>query len=434
MFPIGEELLDGRNSWQQVATLMATDQGPYFLLLATMTAQLEPFARSFGDGTQLPAWLKLVYELKAAELQAANEEAVQKKSLLAKATQKGKTLIGKLDEKTGLLPGGEQLKARMAAGKAYYDYRTELDDIALVSSSRKVAFQMAGKVYKEVAGGDAPFFKALNAVNRLKTSIKISGPEQIMFWKLVTGPLDFFWQYMSNETACRLQKLWEDEVLVEIEGISDQLNLKKILFVDPGYTASFVKGPAAPFIGRSLKKGYHARDVFGSSIPFEAAFFSFLNRGVRPSKAVKPNYYVTISGRPTSANAEARIQPHATRLELQCARKPQVMINRQYPVKKTFDWSPQNCGDVLFQIEVGNLTLTRKYTGKRAFAKFLKVFAKGHHTFYPADFPKESAALKRLKIKKITVRYNLSGHQKVIQPPGPALGSVPMTIVQCWEP
>jgi type VI secretion system protein ImpL len=338
-----------------------------------------------------------------------------------------------LDKKTGIIPGTENLAARMAAGKALYDYQSALGQFVPAASSRDVSYQMAGLVFKtNAAPENSAYFKAHDAYNRLKTTLISPGTKQDLFWPLLAGPLNYLGVFICREAACQLQVLWEDEVLVEITGISDQTNLNQLLFGEEGFAVKFAKGPAQPFIGRSLSKGYYAKKAQGLSIAFEPAFLAFLGKGARSSKPVKANYLVTFRGLPTSANPEARIQPHATRLELQCAGKTQSLINRNYPIRKTFNWSPQNCGDVLFEIEVGNLILTRKYKGFRAFAKFLKDFSKGQRTFYPGDFPDQAGALKRLGIKHIKVQYELSGHRSAIGVLRAATGKVPHNIAQCW--
>jgi hypothetical protein len=53
------------------------------------------------------------------------------------------------------------------------------------------------------------------------------------------------------------------------------------------------------------------------------------------------------------------LNPTPRCLELQCGDEKNKLLNLHYPVKKTFRWSPRNCGDVVFKIEIGNLVLTR---------------------------------------------------------------------------
>jgi len=432
-FPSGAELLKDRTAWQQVAARMPTREGPYFALLDKMADELRPYGLGDAGAGERSAWMKLLYAFEGAKAQAAGEKAAEKKGILGKTAQKGKNLIGQIEKKAGLAEEGTGLAGRMAAGKALYDYQNALLQFEPAAASQEVSYQMAGQLFKESAPADgSAVYLARNALNRLKAGLASAGTRQDLFWPLLAGPLDYLGTFICREAACHLQTLWENDVLVEIQGVSDQMSLNEILFGADGYTTKFLKGPAQPFIGRSLSKGYFAKQVQGLSIPFDPAFLSFLSRGAQNARPVKGNYAVTLEGLPTDANPEARIQPQATRLELQCADKTQNLINRNYPIRKTFNWSPQNCGDVLFQIEVGSLVLTRKYTGPLAFAKFLQDFSTGTHKFYPDDFPDMAGALKRLGIQHINVKYELSGHRSAIATLRSAPGRVPLKIAQCW--
>jgi type VI secretion system protein ImpL len=206
-----------------------------------------------------------------------------------------------------------------------------------------------------------------------------------------------------------------------------------VLLEPQGPARRFVAGPGAPFIDQNLAQGYHAKRTQGVSLPFLSDFFTFMNRGSRVSKPLKDSYAVTMEGLPTSANPEARIQPSATRLELQCADKRQTLINRNYPVLQMFTWSPQTCGDVMFQIEVGNLLLTIKYGGSQGFARFLQEFHRGERTFAAEDFPAERAALQTLGIRFIQVKYLITGHEPVVQLLSATPTHVPTIIVQCMD-
>ncbi|MDY6951660.1 MAG: type VI secretion system protein ImpL, partial [Thermodesulfobacteriota bacterium] len=125
--------------------------------------------------------------------------------------------------------------------------------------------------------------------------------------------------------------------------------------------------------------------------------------------------------------------PHATHLEVQCEKETKTLVNLNYPVKQTFTWSPMTCGDVMFQIRVGDLILAKKYEGYRGFPKFLADFVGGQRTFYPSDFPAEREALRRLGIESIKVKYQFKGHQPVVELLKATPGTVPMEIVTCWD-
>jgi type VI secretion system protein ImpL len=429
--PKALEFLTDRAAWQQVAARVGTPQGPYLGFLDKMAAELKPYAEGSDEGSQ---WIRLVYALEAAKFQAAGAEAVKDKSVLAKTTEKGKSILSQLEKRTDVAADGGLPADQFAAGKAYLEYQRALTDISPSASSGEVAFQLATQTFKKESAAESPFFKAQNAFEQMRNAIKAGGPKRAVLWEIIGGPLKFFQIFVSTETGCHLQTLWENQVLVEIQGVSDQTDLNRLLFENPGFALKFIQGPAQPFMDRSLSKGFFARGANGLEIAFDPAFLSFLGRGVEEvSRPRKENYSVTFVGQPTSANPEASIQPTATRLELQCTKGEQVLINRHYPIKKTFEWSPASCGDVVFQIYVGNLVLTQKYTGYQAFARFLQDFSKGTKIFSPVDFPSQQAALQLLGIRTIRVEYEIQGLEAVIQSLRQTPGRVPRNIVSCWN-
>jgi type VI secretion system protein ImpL len=432
-FPEGLHLLKDRKAHQWAASVMATDGGPYFSLISQATDQIRPITESMNR-TNVPKWVGFLYALEEARNHAVALESAHQDGFLEKTTEKGKTLIKKLEQKTGISPANQAQLGELESGKAFYDYRNNLKSIAPSTTTQETAFLTLSEIFKQNSvTGEAGFYKALNALNRLKLTLPQAGVAQQPIERLIDGPLDYFSAYLCLETACHLQSLWEKDVLVEIQGISDVFSLNQILFGNEGYAVRFAQGPAEPFVSRSLSKGFYAKNVSGLSISFNTEFLDFLTRGALTSKPLKENYSVTVVGLPTDANRDARIQPQATRIELQCAGEAQVLTNRNYRIEKVFKWSPESCGDVEFQIEVGNLTLTRKYTGYQAFPTFLQEFAAGQRTFYPSDFPESSAALERLGIRSIKVTYELSGQQPIIDTLGAPMGEVPKNIARCWE-
>jgi type VI secretion system protein ImpL len=209
----------------------------------------------------------------------------------------------------------------------------------------------------------------------------------------------------------------------------------QMLLGPDGLVGKFLKGPAAPFVGRSVR-GYYAKDVLGGTVPLVPAFFNYLTRGTQAATvaAAKQSYAVTIRGLPTDANPEAQTRPQATRLDVQCQAGPQSLVNLNYPISKTFNWSSDTCGDVALQIEVGKLTLRKKYAGEQAFPEFLQDFRGGSRTFLPNEFPGESEALARLGIKFIRVNYQFSGDQPVVGQARALPGEAPRSIAVCWAP
>jgi type VI secretion system protein ImpL len=145
------------------------------------------------------------------------------------------------------------------------------------------------------------------------------------------------------------------------------------------------------------------------------------------------SYKVRLEGLPTDSNPDATISPHATKLEMNCKSGGQSLDNYNYPVSRTFEWSPTECGDVNLRIVIGDLVLTREYTGNRSFQRFLRDFGDGQHTFYRTDFPDQDTDLKRLGIKFIKVKYRISGGGAVtsLQNTESSAVRVPEVIVSC---
>lgn len=434
-FTTGAEGLNSREQMQQVIGRMGTDRCPFFSFLSRMAKELIHLV----TGGETPHWVTLVSQLEAARLGATGMAALGTAEKGGGVTAKAKEAFSKIERKVDALHGTDLFEAKADAAKAFRDYQTALAAITPACESRATAYQIAAKTFQEdQTEGDSPFFKARNTVDRLKSDLGGFDPSDEMVWKVITGPIDSLWKFVSKETACYMQKKWEDEVLVEIQGISDQQRSNQILFGDDGCAIKFLKGPAAPFINRSLAQGFSAKTVLGESIPFESTFLHLVTRGANlKNVAPKDNYTVSIAGKPTDTEFDSSytgplMRVDTTKLELQCADEATTLINRNYPVQKAFNWSPENCGEVSLTIQIRDIVLTRHYTGEQGFPKFLRDFSTGQRVFHPGDFPDQKALLQRMGIKYIRVRYDIKGHQPVIALLGQNLGNAPRTIVQCW--
>ena len=429
VFPKGHDHLDGREKWKEVAGRMGTDQNPYFVLFAKMAEELKPFSK----GEKSPAWVNFVYDVKSVRLQAQAIEKnnIRKTGLLNKvrSTLTPPDKLGGIDAE-----GALNMESRLLAGRAFFDYQSALTEITPVFASSLVAYKIAAEIYSEdPATSQSPFYTAQNALRKLKTVLIKPKTDPKTFWELVTGPIDFFHEFVLKESACYLQNRWEKQVLMEVQDVSDQKDMNQLLMGESGFAKQFIKGPAEPFLSRTLKRGYYAKKVMGRNIDFNEYFLSYLIKGTKAAKPVKGTYSVSIKAYPTGANKGALMIPHETRLELQCASETPTLVNLNYPVRKTFNWSPQTCGDVIFTIKVEDIVLTKKYTGYQAFPKFIKDFESGQRTFYRREFPAEKSALKRIGIKFITVKYQFRGHRPVLKLLESAPGRIPRSIAKCWE-
>lgn len=432
VFPDGMNRLEGREQWKQVAARMASDQGPYFDLLEKIAQELKPMELK----SDMPGWVNFVYDFKAAKLQskALKKEESKPPGFIKKAAKTVTKTIKKAEKTTGITAGKTlDMESQLLAAKAVFEYQSALNEITPVSASSLVAYKMASEIYSEdPATGKSPFYTAQHSISKLKSNLIDPKTDEKMIWRLVTGPLEFFHEYMLKESACYLQSRWEKEVLMEIQEVSDQKDLNRLLLGESGFAKKFIDGPAEPFLNRSLTKGYYAKKVMGKAIDFNRYFLSFLTKGAKAARPIQGTYSVNIKAYPTGANPGG-VRPQETSLELQCATEALKLINLNYPVKKTFNWSPQTCGDVIFKIKVEDIVLTKRYTGYQGFPKFIKDFASGQRTFYAREFPDEAWALKRMGIKYITVKYQFTGHRPVLKLLGSAPGRIPRSIAKCWD-
>jgi type VI secretion system protein ImpL len=434
-FSKGEERLNGAREWRAVAESMPTDRGPYFAFFDRAASELT----AFGGIETMPPLLQQIIQLRLLK------EAGVATGAAAKAVEEGKKLTGKVGDLIGKPVSTVPPVSSVEAAKSLTEFRGALTSIVPAAKSRTQAYQMAVQVFSEdPAVSKSPFYVAYNAAERMKGEIAGGSAADPTFSRLASGPVAFLWSYVQKETACAIQTQWEEQVLREAQGARDPQMLQ-YLVAQEGPVWKFVNGSLGCFQGWAPGKGYYCKIALGGSVPFQPAFFSFMAKGTKAKvamaarpQAAKQSYPVTVRGLPTDANADAAVKPQSTRLEIQCASGAQTIENLNYPVTKTFSWSPESCGEVTFQVEVGELLLTRQYQGLPA---FLKEFAGGRHTFYPRDFPREKAALERLGIRFIRPNYHFSGAADVMAQGGGAggaggdavAGEIPRKITKCWE-
>jgi type VI secretion system protein ImpL len=426
-FPKGIERLQGAKEWQPLAARMSGDQGPYFSLLNRIALELEPLVA----GGAMPAWLQQVYRYQAARAQGL----VQKTGAAANAAGAGNKIINTIKRNIGSEANAKELNTQLAVGRACLEYRKSLEAITPATASRNLAFQLAAQTFAEdQVMGKSHFYIASASIAKLRNNLDAGASDEI-FWRLLDGPFHFLWTYVRRESACQLQALWEEQVLAPTLGMSPQQAMPVLVGPD-GLAWRFMKGPVAPFLKGSMH-GYRAKEALGGTVPLQNSLFAFLGKGAQAQATVmamgRPQQFsVGIKGLPTDANAEASIKPHTARLELQCGGNSQNLVNNNYPVSNTFYWSPDSCGDVVLQIEVGDVVLTRHYMGQEGFPNFLKDMRGGQRTFLAREFPGEKGVLARMGVKYITVNYRFSGSGAVLRQTATLSGQAPRSIAQCW--
>ncbi len=427
-FPDGYKLWPERVGQREIASRFGSNSSPYRKLFKVLPVELVP-ARG---GTE-PGWIE---ELDSY-LRLGNPEYQR----LLKTGRKGfRAFMMKGGSKfykwvKRELQGQEAAKVYDRDKLAYNfitRYKSGINTFAHQILSPKSCFESASKAFEEgyskLVAPKHPILSAEWNYEKYKNIMTNGSSDEEAFWGLLEGQIKFLWHFCVQETAYYLQELWEKDVLSEVEGLPSNRAME-ILLGQQGKLWSFLSGPAAPFVERKGRRGYRLKVVMGESVPLNTSFLNFAKRGKVGRGVVTGTHTVHIATLPTDANVGARLKPHETKLVLKCSSGTQTLINYNYPRSADFEWNPESCDEVILQIMVGDVVLTKRYQGVEAFPSFLRDFRYGKKTFRRRDFPKQASKLAEYGIKTITVKYKLRGHLPIINVLGVAPRRVPKQII-----
>jgi len=381
VFPRGREMLTSADSWRQMAPQMGGDKSPYFVLIKNVNREFESTA-----AIDLVPWVRHLRQLR--DLQATPD---------------------------------------------FWRYRQALEKAAKAVSDPSQASQSTAQAFDSaVAPGSSAFGAAFDALAKLKSSAPRDVSQDPIVWNLVSGPLQFLWEHARQETADRLQSDWESKVLANATGL-DGTQALPVLLTQDGPVMRFAKDQAAPYVEWKPGNGYCAKEMFGGSVPFTSAFFSFLNGAVWVS-SIK-DLQVDLTALAPETNANAKRIPHITRLTLHCGGKTQVLSNRRLrvieksfnEVEKSFVWSSA-CDATDLEIDIAGTRLVKTYPGAFGFFAFLHDFKDGKHTFYRSNFPEKAKDLADLGVESIAMHYRLRGAPDFAAPK-----AAPAKIVWSWS-
>ncbi|MCE5248691.1 hypothetical protein LLG96_00575 [bacterium] len=399
-----------------MATVMTTDQNPYFILLERMASEFS----KVNVIDKEPPWVEFVQRMDDIRKQALVEKEKQKGTLLGKIESKKETLIqstlGKVDKKRSM---DAELLQRM--GTIWGEYTDALQAISPSLGSRERCFQILSEFNM------SPFALAESKYTQLQNLLQNENEFPVV-WNLVLGPEQFLVAYCAQETSFVLQEQWEEQVLGGITGISDE-KLPLLLFdKNQGIVWKYLDTSGKSFISRN-NDGYYVRKRFENLIRFRSDFFAFLNNGTDTIANYQPVYYVNMETLPLDVNSEAKEAPYGSIITLQSSDGNIALNNYNYPQKQTFAWSSEKCGDVTVNILLQNTTLTKTYDGKMGFPKFLRDFRSGNCTFKTGEFPDYADQLQKTGITWIRLAYKITGATPVIELLNKSVTEVPKQII-----
>lgn len=427
-FHDGLNRLDTGSGWQRMAVLMTTPNNPYFRLLQKAADEIS----ALNTAKAAPPWSAFVTRV----------EEIRELAKAEKEKSKGSSFTATLKEKEEKIKAGVHLGPKDAVreqdekllqAKAWNEYMDTMEKINVGVSSRKECYDMFSGSFSFMDANpetdQGPFSVAFSSYTKLKDVL--AGKQFPEVWDLLLGPLDFVMVYALEETACFLQSQWEEQVLGVLQS-TDSEKASRVLFnKTDGAVWKFLDSTAKPFVGRN-ESGYYARQDFRkNTIPFKPEFFNFLNRGSEGSINSEPSYTIAIETVPLDVNDEAKVDPFACLLEVNCADASVTLENLNFPNSTTVTWVPEKCGDVNLTILLPQMTLRKKYSGKMGFPQFLQEFRDGTRIFSPEDFPDQADGLKNMGISWIKVSYRIKGGDPVIRLLNRVPTQVPSSIVAC---
>ncbi len=446
-FDEGKNKLRNRKEWLNALESMTGKQNPYFAVLRKIEAEIAPvYSEGLLQARDNIETFAEVQEMSGDAAPVDNSKAKKKATkaalkvigkfgkvgkLVAKAGKKGLKAQKKFGGKKEAEVSDEMLEQ---SAKAYQAYKIALKDLAFNADSPRLSYEETASYFTnpaEVANGDGAGAAAWKAIIDLQKVLGKPRESTRIFWDLYEGPVKLAYDYMQEETACYLQREWEDKVLVELEGV-DEKNIGKTLIGEGGLLWAYTDETAKPFLRQKRRKGYVPVRVEKKSIPWEKEFMTFLNNASSGKHIVDGTFEVKINALPTGINQSAKISPYATFIDLHCADGVQTLANYNYSASKTFKWSLEQCGDVSLRISVGEFSLEKNYPGQKGFPHFLADFRDGRRIFSVKEFPQFRKALENESVSAIDVNYEFSGQKPVIRMINAVPLSAPETATACW--
>jgi type VI secretion system protein ImpL len=420
----GENLIVTEPDFRNVIASLATVNSPFALFLNKLQdefAQLPP--------QQSPSWLEFArYYVKLSD-QARSNPAIKGAMGMVTAVNSvaGQALRDSFDQRTNLVPG-EISRARDDI-TLFEQYLIERQAAAVeVMRGATAASDMTNQYFSGSAAPDSSASLLLRMdrnFQAFKNNSRFKSPDDEVIWGVIEGPVDTIKHYALEQASCKLQQDWEKDVMWKTQLAINPQEVSAQLFGDQGSVWGFVDGPAKDFVTR-LGGSFLPVTISDYQFPFAPGFVGFLNQAVvsRVSEVVKQKLAqasttksakLSLAAMPIGVNDGAKARPYAAILSIQCAQEAVELSNLNMEASDTFEWKPDQCGEVMLEIEIDNLTLTKRYPGALGLAMFLEEFQDGARVFTPADFPAAMQRLDDLGVREITIRYDMQGREEVMK-------------------
>ncbi len=444
-FSHGEDTLGDLLQWKSVFQSLPGSKSPYLLLAKRLDSE---FPKTKDDSRR--PWRVLLREyLQIAKYRGPSSNFISRiRSYAAAFNESGQAGIH-----GGAGVGQRQMKSLITAGQAYALYSSSLSAaVAEGIQGRGHDLKLAGEYYAYSRAGSkkTPVLIATSgALDTLRQNLLTQNdPEESILWSLISGPFQTALDMIDREAACAIQDKWLDKVVSPAQATLSKRDLDHFLLGQGGTIPAFMDKTMAPFVRRT-PSGYSLVVRDRRSVALRPSFILFINDAINSKRSLdltqkrneivkkkrhldlvnlrqslgkqeqsdqkkilsmaKTKFPVVIKALPTDVNPESLARPYLTRLTLACAEKTHLLNNLNLPVRRSWEWSSLTCGKTSLEIRLGNLILTRDYTGGNGFIQFLQQFYQGSLTLTPADFPLKKKALENLRVTYLTIHYQFKG-------------------------
>jgi type VI secretion system protein ImpL len=378
---------------------------------------------------QSPSWIEFArYYLKLFDqVRSTSPLRGAMNTVTAVNSTAGQALRDSVGQRTNLV-SGQIAKARddMTLVEQYLNGLREAS--VEVMRSMNSSFDMTDQYFsnsKTTENSTAMLSRIEQDFQAFKTNSRFKSTDDAVIWNVLEGSIDTIRQYAFEQASCKLQQDWEKSVMWKTQLAVNPQEASAQLFGNQGSVWGFVDGPAKSFVTR--KGGFISPvEVSGKQFPFAPGFVAFLNQAVssRVNEVVKEKLAqssvtkgakISIAASPIGVNRGAKARPFAAMLTIQCTQETIELSNLNFQASNTFEWKPDQCGEVILDIQVDNLTLTKRYPGALGLAMFLDEFKDGARIFTPADFPASMQRLDELGIREISLSYEFQGRDDVLK-------------------
>jgi hypothetical protein len=101
-------------------------------------------------------------------------------------------------------------------------------------------------------------------------------------------------------------------------------------------------------------------------------------------------------------------------------------------VEERFVWEP-SCGPTSLRFTVGNKVVEKLYAGRDGLRSFLADFSDGEHSYDIEEFPNLFYLLKQFEIRRIRVKLDIEGGNRLLAALAQAPAKAPKNIAMCWN-